>query len=541
MSTTKPPSTAGSPRSPAPAALAPPASRSSRRAFLKAGAAGLAGAVLSPERLLADPYAPLGRTLSGRGGDLASSGSRSAARSATAPVRVRGVVSGDGRGLGGVAVSDGLQVVETRADGTFEIVTNAGQEFVWHSVPSGYRIPTNPSGTARFYQPLTTASEQRAAFNLERDPASQGDHTLLLLGDIQTQNQQEMDWFLQQAVPDLQESVRELGDEPVFGIACGDIMYDDLSLYSAYESGVHRLGVPFFQVVGNHDLDMNSPTDEGSTETFCRHFGPRNYSFDRGAVHYVVLDDVFWYGDGYIGYLDETTLVWLERDLARVAPGSPVIVATHIPVLGSHYARRGEESPRVSSAIANRDALYRLLEPFRAHVLVGHLHESEHLFGRGVHEHVAGAVCGAWWSGPICWDGAPNGYCLYQIRGEEVTWRYKTTGQPADHQMRLYPPGTDPAAPTDLLANVWDWDPDWTVRWFADGQPRGAMERQRGPDPLSVELHSGPDLPPRRPWVDPVPTDHLFRASLDGGEQVVTVEATDRFGRTYREAWRRSG
>ena len=494
----------------------------SRREFLMAGAAGLAGAVLSPGRLMADPYAPLSDALAGH-----------------APVRVRGVVRAAGRGLPRVAVSDGLQVVETGTDGAFELVTTTDQDFVWFSVPSGYRVPVNPSGTARFYQPLSAAPEQAAEFDLEPDPASHENHTLVLLGDIQTQDQQEMEWFLEQAVPDVRQAVDGLGDEHVFGIACGDIMYDDLALYPAYESGVRRIGVPFFQVVGNHDLDRGSPTDEGSTETFIRHFGPRNYSFDRGAVHYVTLDDVFWYGSDYIGYLDSGTLTWLEQDLARVEPGAPVVVATHIPVLGSHYARRGEDSPRAGSAIANRDALYRLLEPFQAHVLVGHLHETEHLFGQGVHEHVAGAVCGAWWSGPICWDGAPNGYCLYQVRGEEVTWRYKATGRPASHQMRVYPPGADPEAPDDLLVNAWDWDPEWTVRWFADGAPRGAMERRRGPDPLSVQLHAGPDLPPRRPWVDPVPTDHLFRATLAGGEQVVTVEATDRFGRTYAEEWRR--
>lgn len=511
----------------------------SRREFIKAGTAGLAGAVLSPGRLLADPYAPLGDALARPTADSrhAAVGPSAAAR----PVRVRGMVQASGRGVPQVAVSDGLDVVETRADGSFELVTTTDQEFVWFSVPSGHRIPVNPSGTARFYQPLTTASEQRAHFVLEPDRGSQENHTLLLLGDIQTQDQQEMDWFLEQAVPDVRRTVAELGDEHVFGIACGDIMYDDLALYPAYESGVRRIGVPFFQVVGNHDLDRANPTDEGSTETFSRHFGPRNYSFDRGAVHYVTLDDVFWYGSGYIGYLDSDTLAWLERDLALVEPGTPVVVSAHIPVLGSHYARRGEESPRVNSAIANRDALYRLLEPYRAHVLAGHLHESEHLFGRGIHEHVAGAVCGAWWSGPICWDGAPNGYCLYQVRGEEVSWRYKTTDRPFDHQMRLYPPGSDPAAPNHLLANVWDWDPEWTVRWFADGEPRGAMERRRGPDPLSVELHAGPELPPRRPWVDPVPTDHLFRARLAGDEQVVTVEAMDRFGRSYAEEWRREG
>ena len=41
-----------------------------------------------------------------------------------------------------------------------------------------------------------------------------------------------------------------LGDVETFGIAVGDIMYDDLTLYPEYERAVQRVGVPFFQVVG---------------------------------------------------------------------------------------------------------------------------------------------------------------------------------------------------------------------------------------------------------------------------------------------------
>ncbi|MBK8006914.1 MAG: hypothetical protein IPK12_24425 [Gemmatimonadetes bacterium] len=101
----------------------------------------------------------------------------------------------------------------------------------------------------------------------------------------------------------------------MFGIACGDIMFDDLSLYPEYERAVAAMGVPFFQVTGNHDLDYASRTAEGATATFERHFGPAHYSFDVGAVHYVVLQDVLWYGDGYVGYL--------PRRAARVAGGRP--------------------------------------------------------------------------------------------------------------------------------------------------------------------------------------------------------------------------
>ncbi|MFL5581023.1 MAG: calcineurin-like phosphoesterase C-terminal domain-containing protein [Gemmatimonadaceae bacterium] len=66
------------------------------------------------------------------------------------------------------------------------------------------------------------------------------------------------------------------------------------------------------------------------------------------------------------------------------------------------------------------------------------MHESEHLTHGRVHEHVAGAACGVWWSGPICTDGTPNGYAVYEIDGEDVRWRYKGTGLAATEQIRAY-------------------------------------------------------------------------------------------------------
>jgi hypothetical protein len=439
-----------------------------------------------------------------------------------------------------VAVSDGLDVVTTDGDGRFELVTTADREFVTCSVPAGHRIPTGPTGTAAHYRPLRAdpGGEMEAVFDLEPlpgGPTADREHAFLLLADIQTEDATEMGWFHERTVPDVQGTLADLSGRETFGIACGDIMYDDLSFFDAYERGVERSGIPFFQVVGNHDLD-HGPTDEGSIGTFRRRFGPGHYSFDRGAVHYVVLDDVFWYGDGYIGYLPDEQLRWLEADLGRVDAGRSVVVALHIPVLGSQHLRRGEERPSTAVAVMNRDALDRLLEPYRAHVLCGHTHECEHDFRGSVHEHVAGAVCGAWWSGPICGDGSPNGYAVYEVAGEDLRWRYKATGEATDHQMRLYPPGSDPSAPDEMVANVWDWDPGWTVAWWVDGERKGTMARRVGRDPLSVSLHEGPDLPERRTWVEPYPTGHLFYAPVPTDARSVRVEAVDRFSRRYAES-----
>jgi hypothetical protein len=428
-------------------------------------------------------------------------------------------------------------VTDTGADGAFDLPSSSDRSFVHISLPSGYRIPRNRAGTAHFYERIAPYARGSSEVLFELEPLGGSDerHALLLLADVQTEDADEARWFREQTVPDMRGVVSELGIE-AFGMACGDIMFDHLDLYPEYERAVRQSGIPFFQVLGNHDMDYSSVTDKASAETFSRHFGPPYYSFNRGAAHYVVLDDVFWNGAGYLGYLTHEQLTWLAADLERVERGSPVVVALHIPVLGSRHVRQGRENPDPGISVTNRAALYELLQPFDAHILSGHTHESEHVFESGVHEHVNGAVCGAWWSGPICADGTPSGYSVYEIHGESVSWRYKSTGHPFDHQIRVYPRGADPQAPDEMVANIWDWDPAWSVVWYEDGERKGAMSRRVGLDPLSVELHSGPDLPARRPWVEPHATGHLFYAPVSVGTRQARVEATDRFGRVHSAA-----
>jgi hypothetical protein len=183
--------------------------------------------------------------------------------------------------------------------------------------------------------------------------------------------------------------------------------------------------------------------------------------------------------------------------------------------------------------VGNRQALYNLLDPFDAHIVTGHVHENEHRFEAGPHEHVVGTVCGAWWTGPVCYDGTPRGYAVYEVDGESITWRYKSTGHATNHQMHLYPAGADPDAPDHFLANVWDADDEWTVVWYEDGIRTGQMEQRTGIDPTTRKLYEGDDQPAKHTWVSPQPTDHLFYAPFNTSATRIRVEATDRFGRTY--------
>ncbi|MEE8584914.1 MAG: metallophosphoesterase N-terminal domain-containing protein, partial [Acidobacteriota bacterium] len=315
------------------------------------------------------------------------------------PIRIRGRVHAGQKGWSGVGVTDGISVVQSDAEGTFELISNSRRPFVYLSLPSGSEIPVNPTGTARFYQPIQAdrAGEMSVEFPLQRLNGSDEEHCFYQLADPQTENLRDMQLFQSQTVPEIEKLAAANPSGCQFGFTCGDIMFDDLELYPEYEKGVRQMSVPFFQVVGNHDLDRESPTNPGSSSTFQRHFGPAYYSFQRGAVHYVVLNDVFWYGKSYLAYLDKEQLDWLAADLARVESGRTVIVALHIPAFSSQAQRRGiTASPRLT--LNNREALYRLLEPYQAHIVSGHTHESEHVFEGGCHEHVCGPVCGAWWS-----------------------------------------------------------------------------------------------------------------------------------------------
>lgn len=494
-----------------------------RRSFLKR--AGLAGGAL--------------------GLGIASAGcAESASGAGTAGVRVAGRVTSNGSGLPNVRVTDGLAVVQTDAEGQFTLPADRRQPYVYISVPAGYAIPQTGTGTARFFEPLSDDPEQSVSFELDPLPTSDTRHAFLVLADPQTEDAYEMERFHGETIPAVQNTVQGLNGAPVFGIGNGDLMFDNLELFPEYERAVDRMGVPFFQVVGNHDLNFDSPAHRGSYETFRDHFGPAYYSFDRGDVHYVVLNNSYWPGkdgfgrdtDSYFGHIDDRQLYWLANDLATVYTNQPVVVFAHIPMLGTLYDRRGEERPSPRGMTINRSVLYEMLDPFpEAHIIAGHTHENEHRRHANIHEHIVGTVCGAWWTGPITRDGTPNGYAVYEVDGTDISWRYQPSQHDADYQMRVYAPGADPERPDQVIANVWDADDAWSIVWYEDGNEQGEMEPYVGTDPLSEELYGGDDKPERRTWVAPTPTAHLFAATPSTDAAEVTVEATDRFGRTYTE------
>ncbi len=310
-----------------------------RRQFLRHSLTTLGAAALVPPS-----FSRLSRLSAESAGSAGSAGA--AGLAPPRYVRVRGRVRAGTRGIPNVAISDGLAVVTTDKNGDFDFVT-AHDAFVRCSLPGAYEIATQENGTARLFQKPSVGPNGEASmlFDLKPRTESVEHHAFLVLADPQTQNKRETELFHAETVPDVQALLKANSGLATFGVGCGDMMFDDLSLFPEYERAVTRMGVPFFQVIGNHDLDLLARSNEIASADFFERFGPTYYSFNVGAVHYIVLDDVMWHGSGYIGYVDEAQLEWLEADLKLVERGRPIVVFTHIPLLSTQYRRREKNAP----------------------------------------------------------------------------------------------------------------------------------------------------------------------------------------------------
>lgn len=492
---------------------------SNRRDFIKG--LGITGAMLSiPAVINAEPAVAASEKI-----DIAN-------------ITLKGRVLSNGQGVANVAVTDGINVVLTDKGGNYQLLSNKTAQFIYISLPAGYAFPHEKS-IARFFKQIDNKqSVFKADFDLTRLEKDDANHAFVVWADPQIISKKDAAIMLETSAPDLRDLVASYpAGTLMHGIGCGDLVWDHFELYEDYKQAIGMSGIPFFNLIGNHDMDLDARTDDYSAQTFKKNFGPTYYSFNRGQVHYVVLDDVFFIGTAkrYIGYLTETQLQWLEQDLSHVKPGTTVVVSLHIPTNTGVKRRLNNKEDELGGVVSNREQLYKILAPYKVHIMSGHTHMNEKWEDRNMIEHVHGTVCGAWWTGPICSDGAPAGYSVYEVKGGEISWYYKSTGKPKDYQLKIYKKGYLQTAPDEVVVNVWNWDSKWTVQWYEDGVLKGNMEQRVDYDPWTIELYKGDQLPKKHKWVDPTLTDHLFFAKPSAGAKKITVTATDRFGKKYSQ------
>ncbi len=240
------------------------------------------------------------------GGVLVASGE------ALATEPVGGKVTAGGRPLAGVVVSDGINCVETKADGTWVLPANARARFISVTVPSGWKI-------ARHY--LKYAGPGRNYdFALEPWAASRtGKVAFVHIGDSEIQLKRlddERRW-----VAKTKALAAETG--AAFVVHTGDIDGQRMPKHAELMNA-ETVGCPVFYVVGNHDLKGPVRAEQIFEDTF----GPCWYSFDAGGTHFVATP-MIW-GDGKPDYGVEDVVAWLRNDLAIAARRQqPVVILTH--------------------------------------------------------------------------------------------------------------------------------------------------------------------------------------------------------------------
>lgn len=445
---------------------------------------------------------------------------------------IYGTVTDGDAPLAGVVVSDGVSVVKTDKDGRYEMpYDRLSGKFVFISTPAGYKSSSFPGETC-FYSEVKPGKAEYD-FAVTKKDSDDTHHTVIVLADPQISDSDDL-VPLEDHADDMAKTVSGIEGD-VFGIGLGDMVGWDHPLYKRINKIFSRVGIDFRYTIGNHDMTNWGRSYETSFTEYEKVFGPVYYSFNVGKVHYVVMDDNFYVGRDYfyIGYLDERQLAWLEKDLSFVEKGSPVVVCMHIPTTLDQADRDAFQYGIIGDNLCNKPALYSLLEPYKALILSGHMHtNTNHHITDNLTEHNIGGMCGAWWCGDCCIDGCPAGYKVYTWDGEDVSWYYKGTGYPQDHQMKVY--DNDPMYPGEVIAHVWDVDEAWKVEYFEDDVKICDMERFKGYDPHPYEIFKDASIY-KISWVCAFETPNLFRAVPQNGAARREIRVTDRFGRIFTE------
>ena len=492
-------------------------------------------------------------------------------------------------GLANVRVSNGASVVRTDATGRYRLAADE-QTIIFITKPSNYAIPVNQHMLPQFYyihQPNGSPAGMRykgieptgplpAEINfplIERPEKKKFE--ALLFADTQPQTTRELDYIRDDVVAEL------VGSDAAFGMTMGDIMFDDLSMLPRYNAIISKIGIPWYNVPGNHEINFESPNDRYSLETFKKFYGPPYFAFEYADALFVVLDNIDYKGGGeadpadvrgnggYEARISRSQLQWLAEELKHVEQERLVFIATHAP-LGSENG---------SYATDNREKLFRLLagRP-NLYSVAGHTHTTDHVYfdkddgfaGPGkFHHHVLATVSGAWWSGPFDErgiavsdqrDGTPNGYHILEVDSTDVAVRFKGAGKPADYQMRVvfdvahhqlnvngirdFKAGElldgrisqDHLNAAAIIVNLFDGGPNSKVRYrIEDGEYR-PLQRVLRKDPYMLEQYAR-HRSSKKTWVEATLSTHLFEADLDAnlppGVHGITVQAEDEFGRLH--------
>ncbi len=233
-----------------------------------------------------------------------------------------------------------------------------------------------------------------------------------------------------------------------FAMQGGDHVFDAMnvskeradSIFDLYGKTEQDLGMKVYHTCGNHDcfgISSKGAIPQGDQnygkKMFEERFGRAYYSFDHKSVHFIVLDSVQPNPDasGYTGHIPQEQIDWIADDLGKLPPRTPVLVATHIPLVtavGSYLSLSPDHrTTRGSLSVDNSEVVLKIFDKHNViGVLQGHTHVWEQVTWHGIPYVTGGAVSGNWWKGTRL--GTSEGFTVVRIQDGKMDIRYETYG-----------------------------------------------------------------------------------------------------------------
>lgn len=505
------------------------------------------------------------------------------------------VVDWEGNPISGVAVSDGVLVTTTDANGCYYMSSQRKYGYVMISIPGGYKTPVRESIPQFFQRFSSKESSVYELHNFVLEPQRDVKHRVMTYTDAHiARRTDDISSFNKYFKPEITNEANLAASEG-YAFCCislGDqawdqFWYDNNFGLGDYKALLADLNIPIFNIPGNHDNDPKVIESDFNAEGAFRKFiGPTYYSFNMGNIHYVLMDDTVFNNAGgdvqdYKADFTDDEKKWLKADLALLAPGSTIVFGTHIQYTTRPRAQSDGTFKFFYETInaSTRTELVNLFAPFTVHWISGHTHVNyTNRISDRLIEHNTASVCSTWWwtdyytkgASHICCDGSASGYRLFDM-GEDgkdsVKWRYKGYSRDKTYQFRVYdlnnsqisraiytPKNTkisdadfatyahgyqNARSDNKLEVNVFDYDEGWTITAVEDGKNL-TVKRVDGYDPLHIihfnmnRINSSNTASPSMTF----PTScasHYFEIQANTATSPVTITATDSFGRQYME------
>jgi hypothetical protein len=484
------------------------------------------------------------------------------------------------KGLEGVKVSNGVDVVKTDAKGNYKIELPP-ESMLFISKPAKYTVPLNnvqlpqfyylhfPEGTPKIadwkWSTIEPTGPLPKTINFALLDGIQIDEFKAMgFADPQTTTNEELDMMRK----DIIDALFGNPYNAKFGLVAGDVVNDNLALYERHNRLMSQIGIPIWNVPGNHDLNPESPNYKYATQTYKSVFGPDYYSFDYGQVHFLALNNVGYKGkgQGYQGHIDAKQMQWIKNDLKDVPKDKLVMIITHIPLIT--YADN-RTFPASINTINFKELLTVLKRFHYIYTISGHDTSNswkvkvDHTHGWHGQPFIAHTLAetrgGGWHSGPrneqgvraaTMEDGNPNGYYIFHFDGHKVKPQFVPAGGDPTDRLRItldpqlkYPDslaqkhslGLDRGIQlvnTNIVVNFYDGGERDHITISIDGKTATPMKFTERTDPY-YEREFNKFKGTSDSFGSPKVSSHIWQyelPKLTPGIHVAIVKAVDEFG-----------